>query len=304
MNTTEGFTVAEKVILPLSGGIICPLLSLAFYIFSKKRMLKEETLKSRAHVFYQMMSGILIGQFLCHTFIFFDVTYTLIFVLVGYVVMVCAEVIGRMWNTNVQYIGPVDSQVKEDLDVDKESMSEKSVIRATADQMPTAIWVSQDVSKDTNIRRWIMGVLIVVFIMISIVDGIVLIFRSASVALVVCYYVNSIAMTIAVLSSMIHAKIHFKEYYVWCILSGIWCLSVFCSTIPVLANVSYDMSVLILENKVFIAFYALAAGCLLRLQQYYHNQIFQTTFDRKENCFGIIVFVLSATQAAVTSVWL
>jgi hypothetical protein len=304
MNVTEGFTIAEKVILPLSGGIVCPLLSLGFYLIAKKRMQKKETVKSRAHVFYQMLSGILIGQFLCHTFIFFDVTYTLILVLVGYALMACVEIIGRMWNTNVQYVGPVDSQVDDELGLDKETMTTKPVVECTKKNMSTAIWQGQDVSKDRRIRRWMLGTLFVVLVMISIVDGILMVFRTASVALVICYYLNSIAMTVAVLSSMIHAKIHTEEYYVWGILAGIWCLAVFCSTIPVLANVPYSVSVMILENKVFISFYALAAGCVLRLQQYYHNQIFRAVFDRKENCFGMIVFVLSAAQAAVTSVWL
>ena len=57
----------EMAVLPLVGGLVSPLLSWFIYRLSRQRLKRKETLKSSAHVFYRILSGVLLSQFLCHT---------------------------------------------------------------------------------------------------------------------------------------------------------------------------------------------------------------------------------------------
>lgn len=306
------FDTWQVALLPLLGGLICPLLSWLVYRVSLRRLKQKETTKSRAHVFYRILSGVLLAQFLCHTAISasIDLKYMFYFILAGYFLMDCAEAIGRIWNTNSNYIAPLDEQVPEDIGLNRETMQEQSIAVATnvsSNDFSNMIWTLQDYSKGNRKSQWLLGLLLVVFCIIVMVDGLLLIVYPQSIAAFVSFFVNGVSMSVAVYGAMIHAKFHVEEERMpriawWCLVTGIWCVTLVCSTIFVLTHMNVETALGIVNNKILLSFYGAAGGCVLKLQQYYHNRKVEE-IDRAQTWLGMGVFFVAIAQGVATSIF-
>ena len=68
MNATQLiYSEGEQAALSIAGLVLCPLLSIPAYIVSRWRSEQpSKSLKSRAYLFYMVISGVLIGQFIGH----------------------------------------------------------------------------------------------------------------------------------------------------------------------------------------------------------------------------------------------
>jgi hypothetical protein len=312
------YSPLQMAMLPLLGGLVCPAILCATYLYARRRMRLKETLKSRAYLFYRVLSGVLLGQFLTHTYVGVDdLKFMLVFVMIGYVVIMdFGESVGRIWNTNTSYVGPLDDRVSDEIGLDRTRMEQHSVIAAaniSGDSFAETIWTAQDVTKDATKRRWMLGILLGMFGVVSIMDGLLLVLRNpqnegAVAAIVVCYYVNGVAMSVAVYGAMLHAKIHLMEErrarrFWWVLVGGVWCVCVFCSAIPVLARVPLELVRTMVNHKAFVFAYGLAGGCILKLQQYYYNKKMEH-IDKRDTAWGMLVFALAAAQSAVTGYFL
>lgn len=308
--------IAYQIVLPLLGGVVAPVIGFFVYRFARRRFRLKDTVKSKAFLFYRVLSAVLLGQFLCHTIIHSDVDlgirFMFIFVLVGYVLMDIGESIGRVWNTNSGYTGPLDEHVHDEVAMNREKMEENTVVVAdniASHDFSNLVWTMEDVAKDKRKREWMLGILLVIFAIITTMDGMMLIFRNpmtteACIMTVACYYVNGISMSVAVYGAMIHAKTMYIEEdrprILWSAgLVVLWSLILVASAIPVLVGAQVSTIATTVQSKAFLAFYGTASGCVLKLQQYFYGRKADTT-DKRDTVLGLIVFVAAVGQSAVT----
>lgn len=308
--------VAYSACLPFLGGLVAPALGVLVYRYVRRRLGVKEGSKSRAYLFYRVLSGVLLGQFVCHTNIQPDADlglyFPFLFILSGYLAMDAAESIARVWNTNVAYIGPLDEQVDDDVALNREKMQENTVVVATnvgSSDFADVVWTAEDAAKDKVKRRWMLGCLLVVLSFIAVTDGMLLVFRNpqttiSMISIVVFYFVNGVSMTVAVYGGMVHAKLMIIQEDRWrifwnMVLGGFWCVVLICSSIPMLAGAQLSVISIVLRSKGYSAVYGLTAGCVLRLQQYFHHRNVDK-IDKTQTAWSIIVFIVAAGQAAVT----
>ncbi len=307
---------AYKIVLPLLGGVVAPLIGFFVYRFARRRFRLKDTVKSKAFLFYRVLSAVLLGQFLCHTIIHSDVDlgirFMFIFVLTGYVLMDIGESVGRVWNTNSGYTGPLDEHVQDEVAMNREKMEENTIVVAdniASHDFSALVWTLEDLAKDKRKREWMLGILFVIFAIISVMDGMMIVFRApttmqACIMTIVCYYVNGISMSVAVYGAMIHAKTMYIEEdrprMLWNTgLIVLWSVILVCSAIPVLVGAQVSVIASIVQSKAFLAFYGTASGCVLKLQQYFYNRKCDMT-DKRDTALGVIVFILAVGQSALT----
>ncbi len=158
--------------LPFVGAIVAPALSVFFYLYSRRRRdVAHEHDTYRSYLFYRMASGVLLAQFVGHTYLGgADERFMFIFVAIGYVsVMDWGDNVGREWNTNADYSGPVNYDYSDDehsdIGLDRTTMQQQPMIvtqdvgsEAHAQEMRPVM----DAAKRNKKRRWLLGVLLCV----------------------------------------------------------------------------------------------------------------------------------------------
>lgn len=314
MNTTVIYHFApEKAALSLVGLVLSPLISTLVYWIARRRMKEVESTKSRAHMFYRMMSGILLAQFIGHTYWYVAPFWFIAqFVALGYVLLDMGESWGRLWNRNEHYIPPSDgAPLVEDIGLDKRSNISHTIILEddiTSPQYAENTFIIQDSVKDMTKRKWMLAVLLFCLVIISCADGFHLAITPMSPGLLVSYYIHGACLSVAVYGAMIHAHFHYHErsrdWIWWVLLSFLWSAVYFSSALFVVLGLPPQYLILeILNHPAFIAMYGIASGFLLKTQHYFHGMKLETT-DRKELWWGILVFVLSTAIAMATSVYL
>lgn len=310
--TTALYTPAQLAVLPLAGALMSPLLSWFFYWAARRRHQAGDTLKSRAYLFYRMLSGILLGQFIGHTI--WTHSYALvIFVALGYFLFDGAEGVARIWNTNTNWVGPADYDAPDDVGLNRQTMEVESIVvsddlsgRAFQDDQFTA----QADYKDTRKRQWMLVSIIVLFIIISTMDGIQLVaLAPPTAAIITCYYINAAALSVAVYGAMIHAKFHVTEedrprLAWWVGVTVGWCVVfTLCSSLMALVGLQLSEARAMIQSEALIAFYGASSGALLKVQQYFHTMK-MSTIDRRDTWLGIGVFGVALAQSMVTSIYL
>jgi len=310
--TTIYHLAPEKAVLSLVGLVVSPIISGIMYWLAVKRLKEGETSKSKAHLFYRMISGILLAQFIGHTYWYvYPYWFIAIFVALGYVTLDVGEGIGRIWNRNPHYTGPPDhSNVFEDIGLDKKTNTTHSIIVAddlTSPEFSDNVFLIQDNVKDMTKRQWMLGVLLFCLSIICCVDGFHLAITAISAPLIVSYYVHGICLSIVVYSAMIHAHYHTEEshrWLWWIAITCVWSLVYFSSAIFVLIEQPQQYIIVeIIHHPAFIAIYGFASGILLKMQHYFHSMKMET-YDKRELGWGMIVFALSVSVAMATSVYL
>jgi len=310
LNVTVIYHVApEKAALSLVGLVLSPLVSGFLYYLARRRLKEDDTSKSRAHLFYRMISGILLAQFLGHTYWYTPFWFIALFVSIGYFVMDAGESIGRLWNKNPNYVGPTDYAAPQDIGLNKKTNVRAEIIVAddlTSPDFARDAFDIEDNVKDLTKRQWILAVLLCCLFVISCVDGFHLAVTPSSIPLIVSYYIHGICLSVAVYSAMIHAQYHTeatRRWFWWCTLTIIWSIIYFCSALFVLLPIPPYFILEVLSHQSFIAVYGFASGVLLKLQHYFHGMHVETR-DKSELWWGIAVFFSSITIAMLTSIYL
>lgn len=319
MNATlaAGYGTPEKVALSLMGGLLVPLMGWFVFVVARRRLRQSDSLTRRGYLFYQTLAGVLLGQFMCHTWrgLGVDATYMFVFALLGCLVLHSAEQIGRLWNTNVNYHGPLrDDCDNDDYALERTHLEEQTMMvvnNVGSHQFASTMWRALDYSKQMVKRNWMMWLVVVVFSLIAVMDGLLLVCRNPQgetqvMLTVLAFYLNGCAMTVSVFGATLHSKWHVTEEHRaawWTALTLAWAAILVASVVPVLANVSVETALSIISHRAFLAFYGLAAGAVLGLKEYYHRRN-MSDIDRSEALWGEVVFWLAAGQAAVTAFWL
>jgi hypothetical protein len=310
MNTTTSIIhfVPEKAALSLVGLVLSPLLSILIYWIALHRLKESEDTKSRAHLFYRMISGILLAQFIGHTYWYAaPFWFIALFVALGFVMLDVGESIGRLWNTNSKYLP--SENIVEDIGLNKKTNISNTVVvisDLTSNDFADDTFDIQDNVKDMTKRRWMLGVFFFCLIIISCSDGFHLSVTPISAALLVSYYVHGICLSVAVFSAMIHAHVHTspRRCVWWILLTCAWSCIYFCSALFVIIELPPQYLVFeTIHHPAFVAIYGFASGILLKIQFYFHFMKSVST-DKRELGWGILVFVAAVAIAMATSVFL
>ena len=312
---------AIKGVLPLPGALLCPLISLLIYRYVRRRLEGGEGLKSRAYLFYRMMCGIFLGQFVCHTFFKGTVYATLkaeimaAFVIIGFVLIEAAEALARVCGPNKYRAGPRDEDVEGDILVNGDTMEEAPYVEVTAlasHETGHKLQAVTDNRYDKRKRRWILLMVFGVFVFVAVVDGLFLVYRNPQdegtvIGIVVSFYINKMAQTVALCGTMVHAKIHViggkrTRIFWWSLITLAWALTVLLSTVPVLNDTAWGSVRDAVENPALAAFFSMAAGAVLWAACYFRQQKLRK-IDVRDTVVGIMVFSLAAGQSAVTAIF-
>lgn len=328
MNATQLiYTEGEQAALSIAGLVLCPFLSIPTYIVARWRSDEaNKSLKSRAYLFYMVISGVLIGQFIGHTKWALDCTsgfatwgsflIVTVFVAAGWFLLDTCEAFARVWNTNPNLLAPSDYNAPDDIALNKNSMEEETkivTVDALSHDFSNAVFLGQDKFKDKTKRRWMLGVLFVLFAAVCFVNGLYLVYQyprtgKEKAQVIACYYANAVLMSTAVYGAMIHARIHVVEEkrprtLAWFGLSILWSLIFFSSAFIVLIRLEWTVAYRIIHSEYLIAFYGVASGAILKMQQYFHNMK-SDGIDCSDTIFGRIVLFVSLGASVVVSVWL
>jgi hypothetical protein len=318
------YTVPQVTLVALAAPVVCPLLSAMVYLTARRRLLHRDSLTSQAYLFYLLISGNLLGQFLGHVSSA-NVPLMALFIALGFFAMHAAQEVGQRWNTNAHFHGVSDYAARDDIGLHKESMTMDAVIVSSDLASPTFAQEHFEVyrqDKDERKRRWMLACLLLLLVVITFTDGLFLIYRASptaaapggalSVVLVICFYINVATMSLCVYGAMLHAKLHIVEddrrrVGGWCALTALWSVVVFCNTaVMLLAGVTYGWVAGVVAMDVLVALYGVAAGVLLNLAAYFYLYLkrVETVTTKGELATGILVFGVSLGQNVATSYFL
>lgn len=315
--------VAALVVL---GVVLVPFISAIVLWYAHKRSNHRETTRSRAYLFYRALSGVLLGQFLCHTWVpvalgNLDVRLLFICTLVGYLCMDAAEALLRIWQDNRNYVALVDDTPAslEDATLNKTQMAESEVVvlsNLSSADFAAQSWTLQDKRSEEHKRQWMLAALIFTLSIMATTDGLLLIALAPTAdqdVLLICWYIHAVAMSMAVFGGMVHAKFHLiatrrERWFWWWLVAGAWwsiVVLVLAVGLPQWTSMAATMANAIIAHPAFLVIYGVAAGLVLKLQQYYYNRrLDPKTTTKRDIGLGLLVFWLSAGQAAVTGFWL
>ena len=307
MNSTELFSQGEQAVISLTGLLFCPVIcGILFYLAVYRRQIKDsETLESKAHLFYRMTSGIILGQVL--NFTIWSVQLVPLFVCIGYFVLDAIDA----------YIAPQKAgALPPNLGLNKKTM-EKETIYAFDDLTDPQFGNKQTQIKldaiDNRRRQFMLWITLFSFTLICISNGFHLVsgnFQVSKLATLLCYVANAVAMTIAVCSCMIHAHYHVTEQHRrrvlwWFGVSLLWSVViVFCgSAIIVLVGVvSPTLANTVIQSNAFTGIFGVSSGLLLRIHEYFHHNTKSCKgVDTKDVTLGLGVFALALAQSVIIS---
>lgn len=325
------YTQAQTSVIPLASLVLPSLVSLPIYLVAKHRSDGAKNLKSRAFLFYKIISGVLLGQVLG---LFFKVIagalvetltgpifwtsffYMPIFAGLGYFFLDTSEDVGRWWTFNPNQIGPSDYADADDIGLNHKTGEENTVTVSDdlqGEAFQKAVFLKHDQFKDERKRQWMLGCLLVIFFISSFVQGLQLIYRYPKTEyevaqIITCYFINALALSFVVFGVMIHAKIHViegkcKRVGWWIALTLLWSVIHFSGSLMLLIPLDWSVAAFILRHPATNVFYGLAAGILLKMQAYFHNM----KIDGANGCEmvgGRFIFLIALGQALVTNIWL
>lgn len=327
-------SVATAVALAGVSALVAPCLAaLTLWYVRRRQSFKQNSLtqKSRAFYLYRGMAGVLLGQVLCHTWLpvaLGQLNTQLLFTcaLLGYVFMDVAEGISRIWHNHSHYV-TLDDDVDPDLD-ELGTRSNRGVetdvvalsnIGGASKTFAKQTWSLVDKERDAVKRQWMLGALSVTLGVICTVDSLLLVALQrehdefdALVALI-CWCATAVALTLALLGGMVHAKLHLvaegraRRWFWWWGVSGIYwscCILLLGSGLPQWLAMTPRDAAFIMEQPAFAVVYGGCTGMLLKLQQYYYHRRLHGNCTRRDILGGLLVFVLAAAQSAVTGFWI
>lgn len=315
-NTTLGYGAAATIVMPFAPALMCPVISIITYLLAKRRLTAATEASTRSYVFVRMLSGALFGEFISRI-VYLCSMWLAMFCAIGYTLFNVAESVAYIWNTNSDYVAIGDEMQHEDLGLDKVNMVHKTVVvldDVKSDQTRQTLEAVEDLWKIETKRVWILWCLIVLFTIMSVTDGLLLIYKppdsiTAIVISVLSYYMSSAALSSCVYGAMIHARVHSidskrKRLLTWVIITMLWCTMLTCCLIPLLIGVNFEIVAAIVEYPALTAFYGVSLGVMLKIQVYFHSLRTTTRISRENRIWGEIVFTASAAQAILTGFFL
>ena len=314
--------MGRPALLAMGPMLVSPLLSGIVYVAARRRLQEGQDSTSRAHLFYRLISYSLLGQFLGHAngvspaaAAAGNAWLVPILVAVGYFALDTVEGIVRAWRGGGMDGG--GGGISDDVALNRSAGVDHTVLLSTNVSAPNfqhAVFVMQDIQSDLRKRRWILALLLALFFVISFVDGLELIIAAATkmgaeeALLYVFYYMHTLSLALTAYAAMVHCRLQRLErtktrWLVWFALTILVTLIIGVSAIMLLSGSLGALEAQrILSDPALIVFYGLAAGVLLRVQQYFHAVKLQS-LDRWDTLAGIVMAALVLSETMVTSVF-
>ena len=312
--STRVYNAGQLTLMPLAGFIICPIVSVLVYRFARRRIPAEQTLKSQAYYFYQMLSAVLLGQFICHTN-WTGTKFMALFVAIGYLMAYAVERILWVWNVNPNFVLPLDEEGSDELGLDKNTMEINNVIYAddlTNPRHAEDMYLILVDHKDIRKRQFVLLTLLILVSVSSIMNGFVMVTRPfddikgrvSQWATLVCYYANAFALSLVICGAMIHAQFHviqpFKRRLTWWFgVTIVWCIIYASTSLPSLVGVQILNARKLAANDVIVVFYGFSAGTLLKIQQYFHQRK-PGEIEKKDIYIGLVIFAVALAWSSTS----
>lgn len=314
------YHVGHLVALFLVGIVVAPIVCVLSYVYVRRPWRKPDTSSKRALYFYSALSGALIGQFVMRTVVVDAREDTFIIMTSALVAFLGARLIERFWFACTSTQDTIEyEEFSEDLfdstTLDKQRLEDKevAVVKDVAGaEMQQAVQTSSQLTKNLHKRRYMMLCVLAVCIALVIMDGFLVSYRQldreSPAATVVAFYVNGIAMTLMVVSVLVHARVHNvsekqTRLLVWSALCALWCVALICAVVPVVVGVSAFFVESVLQRTVFMIAYGSAGGWMLYFFSYYDKMSPKHT-DRTQSLLSWFVFAAAAAQCIFTAYWL
>jgi hypothetical protein len=312
--------MGQLPVIAIGPALLSPLVSLIVYLIARRRLKEGQDSSSRAHLFYRLITYLLLGQFLGHVrspnSVAMAAWLVPVLVAAGYFALDTLEAVARVWRTNPHLVAHGDNVVSDDIALNRSVGEDHNILvsgNVGSPMFQQSVFAMQDVQADVRKRRWILALLLGLFLMISFVDGLELIVattaqQEAPALLYVFYYMHNLSLSLIAYSAMIHSRLQRIENMVRRLLIW-WALTLVVSTIVATSAIMLLAQTLdapgakqILADPTLTIFYGLAAGFLLRVQQYFHA-VKMDGIDKWDTLSGIVVAFIALSQAMATSVF-
>lgn len=309
----NSYTSPEKGILSLTGILFTPLMSVCFYVWSRKRLKGKKSHEQRVYLFYRAMAGILLGLFLCHIFLKSTTYSTLgfqvmsLFVLLGVIFIDIYDNWTRVCNENVHYVASGNNFIDSEIGLDRDKMEQTSYVHLDGSEMSTdtlgiLLFDKADERKDSAKRWHLFLCLFLCLGLIVVLEGMFLIYneRDNKGLLIAAYYLTQALQNASVFGGMIYSRIHLipgrSRYFWWWSLTFLWSVIVTCATIPVLSNMSPDVVENAITNYWLSIFYSFSGGLLLGISFHFRGMKLENT-DKRDTVISEIIYILFSILA-------
>jgi hypothetical protein len=271
MSASATYSATEKVVLCLTGGALIPFFSFLVYRYARRHMTERETLGTRLFYIYQAMYGAIIGICIGHLFTFWGTRLLSVGMVIGFVINDLIDRIDRYyWNKNIH--GVYESIGSSTFSHHDSSLDRTRVIKKDFESFDnlgseeTAERMSDSVDESKLNQRKLLYFFIQYFASLFVVmnNGLVLIVGlqngTPSALMTVCFYLNSLTLSLVFFGSMSHAEFFVDEKdrrrrIFYAAISLTWCLALFLSCVPVLADVPFSTAYLMLSHPAYIIVY-------------------------------------------------
>lgn len=311
--TTKVYTDTQLFAIAFAGLVVVPTMSIITYIWSRRRLSNNETLRSRAHLFYRTLSGTILGQCICHTQWTRD-SFMPAFFVAGYLLVELIEAFGRMYSMRHQ-TGPDELEDYDEVGLNRQTMEINTMVVSDDLSSPAfmqEVFLVEAQCRNLLRRRLVLAALIGLFGILCASNGVVMVYLPFGVPIrqtgvVIFYYLNGVGMSVAVFGAMIHAQLHVKEAFrrrllLWIAVSAVWSILFFCTALPVLVGVQALLAKRFMLKFAVVAVYGLTAGALLKIQQYFH-QMKSSGMDAKDTIWGLVFFTVALGLTVVTGLY-
>jgi hypothetical protein len=319
MNNTTGlqaYGVVGTALMPIAPAIVCPIISLMTYLLARRSLTAQTESSSRTYVFYRLTSGNLFGIFVSRM-VFLCSFWVAAFCAIGFTLFNISESIAFIWNTNENYVAVGDETRHEDVGLDRTKMVHKDVYMVDdvgGEQCQETLMTIEDIWKIETKRIWIFGCLFVIFTIMSITDGLLLIYKAPEsytevIASVISYYFTCSSLSSCIYATMIHGRIYSissdkRRVFMWIIITATWCIVLVCNLIPLFIGMDYETAKYIVEYPALTAFFGASLGVMLKICVYFHSLRTTSIITRENRIWGEVVFGFSVAQSIATGFFL
>ena len=220
------------------------------------------------------------------------------FVMIGFFVIFVIQKCARVCHSNPYYTSPEVNFKEIRSIIDPENMQIQEYIMINAEGDATERLEVKDEFAELKKRRINAYLALSVLSIIVIFEGFFIVYRSErwTWALVIMFYVDKLMETGIVCTCMLHAFFHSSPKRFWnrYWLFGIfWTIVIILSTTPILAQMPWESSYIMLNHVATCIFYALAGGLLFWVS-FYFILIDRKRIDRSETVVLAVIFGVTA----------
>jgi zinc transporter ZupT len=305
------YSDVQKGLLPLVG-IPCLIIFYGLYRFGKRAVRGTRTFGDRMELLYSYTAAALLGQFLFQAFP--NATgpsgaqvgvIVSAFIMLGFFVMLCVQKCQRVSHDNPYYVSPELNSIEIRSVINPETMEAAEYYHNMDPDSPVSAEDQiklQDEIAELKKRRRLCLLTMIVMGFLCVFEGFFVVYREPTApgggwAVIIFFVIDKIMETIVVSVAMLHAYLHCKGLYMYG--AAGWTVTVILSTTPVLANMTFTESFVVVNHMATSIFYAFAGGILFWIALYY-IWIDRKRVDKTDTVLRLGIFGCAASMSWCT----